>query len=340
MPWRPRAGVPGIAVIRVSGPAGASRRRRRWPGGRPRPRTRERCGGCAIRRPASGSTRRWCSPFPGRGASPARTSSSCRCMAARRSAGRCSAALAGIAGLRLAEPGEFTRRALIERPARPGAGRGARRPARRRDRGAAAAGAAADGRGAVAARRRTGARELIRRAGLVEATIDFADEELPDGPLAPRRGRGSRRSPAAMERELARQPDRRADPRRLRGGAGRAAERRQVDAAERAGRPRGGADLGGRRDDARRDRGADGPRRAAGDAARHGGAARGRRADRGARDRAGAARGPRRPTCGCSCVERRGASRGRSACRCSAGDLVVLAKADLRPRRTGWRCPG
>ena len=144
-------GRAGVAVVRISGPRAFDARPRRWPGGSAGAAGGRRCAGCAIRRPASGSTRRWCSAFPGRRASPARMWSSCSCTAARRSV---RAVLAALGGDRRAAAGRARRvhpAGADERPARPGAGRGARRPARGGDRGAAAAGAGADRRRAVAA---------------------------------------------------------------------------------------------------------------------------------------------------------------------------------------------
>ena len=84
----------------------------------------------------------------------------------------------------------------------------------------------------------------------------------------------------------------------------------QVDAAECARRPRGGADLGGRRDDARRDRGPDGPRRAA-------------------RSRCSTWRGCGRPAAGSRRWGSSGRGRGRSGRTCGCSWSVSLREADM-----------
>ena len=80
--------------------------------GRVPPPRKRRWRGCAIRRAARSSTRRWRCGFRGRTARPARTWPSCSCTAATRSLPACSMRWAAIEGCRLAEPGEFTRRAF------------------------------------------------------------------------------------------------------------------------------------------------------------------------------------------------------------------------------------
>ena len=101
-----------IAVIRVSGPQahrrGRSDRRARCR----QPRHGRAARACAIRQSASCSTRRWSCGSTGRRARPARISWNFNAMAAARWSMRCSARLASSTGLRLAEPGEFTRRAF------------------------------------------------------------------------------------------------------------------------------------------------------------------------------------------------------------------------------------
>ena len=245
-------------------------------------------------------------------------------------------ALAGIDGLRQAEPGEFTRRALVN---------GRLDLAQVEGLGdLIAAETAAQQRLAVrmldGALSRLGVawgEELVRALASIEVGIDFADEELPAG--LDRGGPGGAGPGGGVDGPRARrQPRRRADPRRLRGGAGRTAERRQVDAAERVGRPRGGADLGAGGNHAGRDRGAARPRRAGADPARHRGAARYRAS--GSRPSASSGRGAgrRRPTCGCSwstradevAALRRGAAAGRHR---GAGQGRPAGR-----RRRRWRC--
>ena len=269
---------------------GRSRRPRRW-----RASWAGAAGGGAALAARSGERR---ADRPGGGdrlsrtrrALPARTWSSCSCTAARRCAGRCWRRSAGMAGLRPAEPGEFTRRALLNGRLDLAQVEGlgdllaAETAAQRRQALALMDGALsrlaaewARGAGAGAGLRR-GEHRLCRRGAA-------------GGRCSRRCADGLREVAGGDAAGAARQPGRGADPRRLRGGAGRPAERRQVDAAECAGAAGGGADFRGGRDDAGRHRGAAGPRRAGADRARHGGAARRRRTGRGARHRAGAGAG-------------------------------------------------
>ncbi len=96
-------------------------------------------------------------------------------------------------GLRPAEPGEFSRRAFETRQARPGPGRGHRRPDRRRNARLRAPGPGPAGRSAVAAARGLagGADRMSSRCW--KPTVDFPDEELPADDLAARARPADRR---------------------------------------------------------------------------------------------------------------------------------------------------
>ncbi len=138
------------------------------------------------------------------------------------------AALGRLPGLRLAEPGEFTRRALLNGRLDLAQVEGlgdllaAETAVQRRQ-------ALALMDGALSRLAAGWGERLVRALAFVEATIDFADEELPEALLAGVRsevGGGGRRHGAGG----AGRPDRGTGPGRIRGGAGRAAERGQVDA--------------------------------------------------------------------------------------------------------------
>ena len=228
------------------------RRRRR------RRRARPSCGGCAMRR-AIPSTTRWSSPSPRPKSFTGEDVAELHLHGSPAVCRSVLAALGAMPGLRPAEPGEFTRRALDERTARPRAGGGARRPDRGRDRRAAAPGAAADGRRAVAAFGRL-AQRAHPGAGAHRGQHRLRRRRPARGPARggrPAAGAGQGGDAAAGPG----QPHGRAAARRLRGGAGRRPERRQVDAPERARRARGGADLARGGHHPRRHRGAHGSRR-------------------------------------------------------------------------------
>ena len=180
-------GRAGIAVIRISGAeAFAAARGADRTAPAPRPRRAAPAAGSGERRAARPAA--WCSAFPGPGASPARTSSSCRCTAARRSAGRCCAALAGMPGLRLAEPGEFTRRALLNGRLDLAQVEGlgdliaAETAAQQRQ------ALRVDGRGAVHGWLRAGGAELVAGAGIRRGDDRLRRRGAAGGPAAPRRG--------------------------------------------------------------------------------------------------------------------------------------------------------
>ena len=174
----------------------------------------------------------------------------------------------------------------------------------------------------------------LRTLAHLEAAIDFPDEDLPAG----HRRRGARRHRAAAGRD--RRPSRRS-PRRApaRGRAHRhhrPAQRRQVLAAQSAGAPRRRHRVGDRRHDARRHRGPSRSRRLAGGAGRHRGLARVAAMPSSRKACAAPARAPPRPICACWCSMRR-ATGGRRAATSSlrtenwdeARDIVVVNKVDL-----------
>ena len=113
--------------------------------------------------PARSSTAAWCCGSRRRPASPARTWPSSSSMAAARWSRAVLDALSPLAGMRLAEPGEFTRRAFENGKLDLTAGRRPRRSDRCRDRGAAAAGAGAVGGRAGGSATKAGARHCSRR---------------------------------------------------------------------------------------------------------------------------------------------------------------------------------
>ena len=186
---------------------------------------------------------------------------------------RSMAALRGL-GLRLAEPGEFTRRAFLN-------GKLDLTQAE-----AIADLAAAE----TEAQRRQALRQLdgalgdalsrLERAAAAAAGASRSGDRFPRrGPAAGDRGAGRgrdrRRSARRSRAHLADGASRRAAARRHRGGDRRSAECRQVQPAESAGAARGGDHLADRRHDARRDRGRDRPRRVSGRAGGYRRAARG-----------------------------------------------------------------
>ena len=87
------------------------RRRARWPAICPR-RAKRACGRCAIRRAAIISTARWCWCFPGPATATGEDLVELHLHGGRAVVAAVEAALAAQPGLRRAEPGEFTRRAL------------------------------------------------------------------------------------------------------------------------------------------------------------------------------------------------------------------------------------
>ena len=154
------ATAPGRAAVAVVRHLRAGRRRgaaRRWPGALPAPR---RAGAAAAARRATASRidrgAGALVPGPGqlhrRGRAP-----SCTCTAARRWSTAVTEALLAL-GLRLAEPGEFTRRAFENGKLDLDQAEARRRPGRRRDRGAGAAGAGPARRRARRGATRPGAR--------------------------------------------------------------------------------------------------------------------------------------------------------------------------------------
>ena len=168
-------------------------------------------------RPGAGPGLRRAGELHRRGRAP-----SCTCTAARRSCGRLLAALAAIAGLRPAEPGEFTRRALMNGRLDLAQVEGladllaAETEAQRRQ-----ALRPFDGR-AVAAGGEAGARDLVRALGAGRG----GDRLRRRGPARRTARRGSRRARARSrrrwQREMAAQPVGRAAARGLRGRARRA----------------------------------------------------------------------------------------------------------------------
>ena len=164
------------------------------------------------------------------------------------------AAIGTIEGCRLAEPGEFARRAfengkldltgiegladLIDAETA-----AQRRQALRQTEGALS--------GLYAGWRQ----RLIAATALVEAAIDFSDQaDVASDAVAKARTEG--RGAAGRDRPPpGRRAPRRGDPRRLPRGAGRPAQRRQVEPAQRARPARRGDRVGGGRHHARRHRG-------------------------------------------------------------------------------------
>jgi tRNA modification GTPase len=192
-------GRAGIAVIRISGPA-AFAASATLAGVRPRPRAPSLRW---LRDPATGARldRGIVLAFPGPGSFTGEDTVELQLHGGPAVCRSVLEALAGIAGLRLAEPGEFSRRALVN---------GRLDLAQAEGLGdLIAAETAAQQRQAVrmmdGALSRLGTdwgAELIRALAQVEASIDFADEELPTD-LYASAGRSIGKVAAAMERELA-----------------------------------------------------------------------------------------------------------------------------------------
>src|SRR5262249_17368023 len=131
---------------------------------------------CAIRKPRSSSTKDWRCGFPRRTAKPAKTWPSCKCTAAARGPRRCWRPRAKPPGLRHAEGGEFTRRAFENGRMDLTAVEGladlvaAETEAQRRQ-------AYQHLKGLLGDRAETWRQRLIEALALVEAGIDFSDEE-------------------------------------------------------------------------------------------------------------------------------------------------------------------
>ena len=224
------------------GDRGLRRRGRALAGPLPEPRDRRAALAPASRRAAMSSTRRWSSPSRARELHRRghRRAAGARQRRGRRVGPRC--ALAAMPGLRRAEPGEFTRRALangrldLAQVEALGDLIAAETAAQQRQAWRRCGGASGGW-------PKAGSRALLRALAFVEAS----DRLRRRGAAGRRAGRGHcRRSAvlvAEMERELAgsRIAERLRDG--FRGRDRRAAERREVDAPQRAGRSRGGAGL-------------------------------------------------------------------------------------------------
>ena len=171
-----------MAVIRVSGPAGVCGRGGDW---------RAEIGPARsaalrwLRDPATGERldQAVVIAFPGPGSFTGEDVVELQVHGSRRCAARCWRRLGGIDGLRVAEPGEFTRRALLN---------GRLDLAQVEGLGdLLAAETAAQQRqalglmdGALSRLAAAWGAALVRALAFVEASIDFADEELPDDVLA------------------------------------------------------------------------------------------------------------------------------------------------------------
>ena len=191
----------------------------------PAPRMAAVANHCSDFRTVLGSMSRWCCAFP---APQSFTGEECcRDQHAWR-AGRRRGVLGALG--RHAGPAAGRARRVHpprgrERPARSDPGRGDRRSGRRRDRGPATQ-ALAQMDGALASTYEDWRARLIRAAAWLEASIDFADEEIPAGAVT-----DSRRALADIAREIAAhlddRPPRRDPARGLACRGDRAAERRQ-----------------------------------------------------------------------------------------------------------------
>ena len=334
LPRPRRAGGPGVAVIRISGPRALSGGRRRWRGG-----AGARGGGAAVA--ARSGDRRAARPGAGDRLSRAgelhrrgrRRAAGARQPGGR--AGRCWRRSGAMAGLRPAEPGEFTRRALmngrLDLAQVEGLGDllAAETAAQQRQ-----ALALMDGR-AVAAGGGLADAALVRALAFVEATHRLcrrgaAGRRCCDGAGAARRGRAAMRAGA---RAAAAWPSGCATASRWRWSAGRTSGKSTLLNAL-AGREAAlTSEIAGH--DAGRDRGADGPRRAGADACStwRGCATAAEQVEAlgVARARERAARADLR----LFLVERAGGGRQPRGRRAEAGDLAVLAKADLRAASDG-----
>ena len=196
------------------------------------------------------STRAWRSTFRRRIPTPAKTCSSCRRTAGRwccsccwraasRRPARSTAPAARLPGLRLAEPGEFTERAFLNDKLDLAQ---AEAVADLIDASteAAARSAGRSLRGAFSREIDALRDALVELRMLVEATLDFPEEEIDFLEKADARGPARRASRRSSPRCCDARAPGRAAARRHHGGAGRPAQRRQELAAECAGRRRAG----------------------------------------------------------------------------------------------------
>ncbi len=194
-------------------------------------------------------------------------------------------ALLSLPGTRLAEPGEFARRAFENGKLDLTEVEGladlitAETEAQRRQ-------ALAQSQGSLRALYEGWRDELLRAQALIEAGLDFADEGdvIADVGL---KAETIAESLARRDRAPSRRPQRRALARRAARGDRRSAQCRQVVAAECARQARRGDRVGGGRHHARCHRGASRSRRRAGHADRHRRSARGGRRGRGRGDKTG-----------------------------------------------------
>ena len=312
---------PPVAA-RHAGPAlaGARRDAAAAAGGAPCPAARPRQRRGARRR-------RWRCGFRGRAASPARTSPNCTCTAAAPSSPR-SWRRCARHGLRLAEPGEFTRRAFLN----------GKLDLTQAEAVADLAAAETEAQRRQALRQLDGAsRRALSRLGRPAAAPPrpsrSGDRFSRRGSAARDRGAGRRRDRGARRRDRApsrRRPSRRAAARRHRGRDRRAAQRRQVEPVEPARPARGGDHLADRRHDARRDRGGDRPRRLSGRARRHRRACATAPTRSSRRGCAAPWRAPKRPSCACSCsTPRRPQDAAGAAAWPGPDTLLVANKIDL-----------
>ena len=235
------AGMAGVAVIRVSGPARAMRWRRLC-GGVPAPRhaalREHRSRGSKLDRglvlwfppPASFTGEDMAELQVHGGRAVIRGRARCAARPLRRSPRRARRVHAAR---------------LRERQARSHRGRRPRRSDRGRDRSAAPSGAGAV-RGRAAAALRRLARRAARRAALIEAGLDFADEGDVAIDVSVKAGVIVDRL-AAIDRAPSRRPAWRASARRRAHRHRRSAERRQVIAVERPRAARRGDRVGGGR---------------------------------------------------------------------------------------------
>ena len=208
----------GIGVVRVSGRAGAARSRRRSSGAVPAaaPRHLARLPSRRRRghRPGPGDLLSRAALLHRRGR--ARAAGARRALVMRELLARCVEL-----GARLARARRVHRARVPQRQARSRAGRERRRPDRRRHRGGGALRGALAGRRVLARDRTRWSTRWSSCACMVEATLDFPEEEIDflRGADARRRGSATPRSTCGGAR--ARRAGR-AAARRAHGGAGRA----------------------------------------------------------------------------------------------------------------------